>query len=365
MAESADPLFSRIASDPIGQWLVEALRLVCLAGIESFSAATAITFMTKARGEAPPASAARARLRLLAEHGYLKQTGKDRYHIQPLFACEGGVAYRRAMGSGEPIWLARGDTRAAKAFSGAEKAAQRGDYEEARRLLAKVARGGGARRTAAYHRLAMVELAAGRRESAELFFTEAFKSGAASEALFTDYAMARAALGDRAGAVATLREGAGLLRRSGTIHERLDELYRAGGDRYRAVYHRFQTILSDADLIPPQAALADELADEGALETASMLYRKAARGARRNAYPLYRLAYLYANRLHDRAAAVEMFGRILRIQPDDAVAHENRARLERGESPLPETIVARHRGRRYVWRSERPGQIETFTEPLA
>jgi len=365
MAESADPLFSRIANDPIGRWLVEALRLVCLAGIESFSAATAIAFMTKARGEAPPASAARARLRLLAEHGFLKQTGKDRYQILPLFACEGGVAYRRATGPGELIWLARGDTRAAKAFSGAARAAERGDFQEARRLLTRVARGGGAARAAAYHRLALVELAAGRRESAEFFFTEAFKSGAASEALFTGYAMARAAQGDRAGAIATLREGARLLRRSGAIHERLDELYRAGGDRYRAMYHRFQAILSDAELIPPHAALADELVSEGSLEKASLLYRRAARGARRNAYPLYRLAYLYANRLHDRARALEMFGRILRIQPDDAVAQENRARLERGGVPLPETVVARHRGRRYVWRGERPGQIETSTEPLA
>ena len=110
--------------------------------------------------------------------------------------------------------------------------------------------------------------------------------------------------------------------------------------------------------LPVKAAMADRLAGQGNCRTALVLYKRAVRNARRNCYPLYRMAYIHANVFGEADRAMALFRRILKIQPDDKRAQICIEKLEQGITPLHEVIECRFSRRSLVWRPERSGVIE-------
>ncbi len=359
-----DQLIGDLLKEPVGRRLLKALKLQYLAGISTFKPETTLRVIEKIYNHPVSGSQVRSRLRRLADSGFLKQLDGKRYELRQLFLGGDVPFYRRRSSTykrhmDEMIWLSVEAEDADPIFEMAEAAVKKGDFKQARALLKKlVDTGDRIVRGQIYHNLATMETAASRPDQARFYYREAFKQGARGEFLYADFARFKARFGGLDGAIALLNEGVLMHGKSAAIHDLLAGYYLQKGDRWKSEFHRFRAVVLESDFVPVKAGIADQLAQNGDLKGAARLYKEAARSARRHCYPLYRLAYIYANRLGEAGMALSVFDKIKRIQPGDKLAARNIELIEKGKLPLPEMVECVFRKRKLVWKPARPGVVE-------
>ncbi len=364
-----DPVIGELLEDSVGADLFRALKLQYLAGVAMFRPEVTAHMIQKITGAQVPVSKIRARLRKLADGGYIIARKDGRFHLFHLFIGKNGAYYRRRSTLGgwrsdEMIWLADGSLNIGDPSSRHISFDVPDDVSQARVFFKRIAESEDRIvRGEAYHRLALLEAGSGRSEQAQFYYNQAFAHGSNNEFLYCDYAEFKAENGEVAGALKLLREGLITYSGSPAIHELLGRLYETMGDSWRGEFHRFRTMALESMFIPLAAAVADRVADEGELETALALYKKAARSARRNCYPLYRAAYLYVNRLGKPAAAIPIFEKILKIQPCDNLAAKQLAKVEVSKTPLEERVELYSRTHKFILNPARPFTVQI--KPLA
>lgn len=359
-----DLAISDLLKEPVGRQLLKALKLQSLAGVSTFTPGATIRVIEKVYGHPITVSGVRSRLRRLADGGYLQLMAGDRYKILPFFSGKDIPYYRRRSTAyhrdmDEMMWLSIGAADTDSIFEMSGAAIKKGDLKSARAMLGemididdRIIKG------RAYHQLAIVETEARRYEKARFYYGQALYKGAGDEFVYADFARFKEETGDLDGAIKLLRRGARNQKNSAAIHDLLALCYSRKGDKYRSEFHRLQTLVCESDFVPVRAGVADQLAQEGCIEAALRLYRQAARGAKRNCYPLYRIGYIYANRLEDNKQARATFEKIKKIQPDDDTASRNIDLLIKNRTPLTERVVCIVRKRKLTWSPDRPGEVE-------
>jgi len=364
-----DPVVGELLDDSAGADLLRALKLQYLAGVVTFRPEVTAHMIHKITGAQVSIPKVRARLRKLADGGYIIAQRDGRFHLFHLFIGKSGAYYRRRSTPGkwrsdEMIWLAdwslyNRDSSSEHMFFDVPD-----NVRQARVFLKKIA-GADDRimRGEAYHRLALLEAGCRRSEQAQFYYNQAFMHGPNNEFLYCDYAEFKAENGEVAEALRLLKEGLITYSGSPAIHELLGRLYEIMGDPWRGEFHRFRTMALESMFIPLTAAVADMVADDGELETALVLYKKAARSARRNCYPLYRTAYLYTNRLGKPESAIPVFEKILKIQPCDNLAAKQLAKVEASKTPLEENVELHARAHKFIFNPDRPFTVQI--KPLA
>ncbi|HEB71426.1 MAG TPA: tetratricopeptide repeat protein [Nitrospirae bacterium] len=359
-----DSTISDLLKEQLGRYLLKALKLQSLAGISTFTPLATSRVIEKVYGYPVIVSSARSRLRRLADGGYLKQMDEDRYRILQLFHSKDIPYYRRRStayhrDADEMMWLSINAADTGSIFEMIGAAIEKGDLKSARTMLEKmIDTGDRITKGKTYHQLAKIEADARKYEKARFYYSQALIKGAGDEFVYADFARFKVKTGDMDGAIKLLKKGAGHHRSSPAIHDLLAIYYSRKKDRYRSEFHRLQALVSESDFVPVKAGVADLLAREDNIEAALKLYRRTARSARRNCYPLYRIGYIYANRLEDKNRARAIFEKIKKIQPDDDTASLNVDLLLKDRLPLPEKVVCAFRKRRLTWNPDRPGEVE-------
>jgi len=359
-----DLAISDLLKEPLGRHLLKALKLQSLAGISTFTPLATSRVIEKVYGHPVAVSSARSRLRRLADAGYLKQIDGDRYRILQYFNSKDIPYYRRRSTAyhrdvDEMMWLSIDASDADSIFEMSGAAILKGDFKSARAMLEKmIDTGDRTIKTRTYHQLAIIETDAKNYEKARFYYGQALVKGAGNEFVYTDFARFKAKTGDLEGAIELLKKGACHQVNSPAIHDLLALYYLKKRDKYKSEFHRLQALVSESDLVPVKAGLADLLARDGNIKAALGLYRQTARSARRNCYPLYRIGYIYANRLEDKKRARVIFEKIKKIQPDDGAASRNIELLLQNRLPLPEKVVCTFKKRRLTWNPDRPGEVE-------
>lgn len=359
-----DSPISELLQETLGQHLLKALKLQNLAGISTFTPAATSRVIEKVYRHPVSVSSVRSRLRRLADGGYLQLITGDRYRVLQFFSSNEVPYYRRRStayqrDTDEMMWLSVHAADADSLFEMSGAAIKKGDFKSARAMLKKmidsderVIKG------KAYHQLAVIETNARKYDKASFYYEQALIKGEGDQFVYADFARLKAKLGDLNGAIKLLNKGARKHKNSAAIHDLLALYYSQKGDKYRSEFHRLQTLISESDFVPVKAGLADQLAKEGNIEAALTLYKQAARGSRRNCYPLYKIGYIHANHLKDNKRARATFEKIIKIQPDDETASKNINLLMKNKTPIAEKVVCIFRKRKLTWNPDKPGEVE-------
>jgi hypothetical protein len=277
-----DPVIAELLTEPVGASLLKALKLQYLAGIATFIPQTTSQIIERIYHQPVAPSTVRARLRRLADNGYLTRTDGGRFRLQRLFLGSDMPFYQRRTSTyrhhlDAMIWLSLEADDAGPVFEIAAAALRDGDLERARALLVKlVDTDDRITRGQVHHSLAVIEAAAGRPAKARFYFREAFHHGARAEFLYVDYARFKVDRRDLRGAIDLLKEGLQTYSDSSAIHDLLSECYDETGDMWRSEYHRFRATALDADFVPVKAGVADQLRQEGLYHGAITLYKEIA-----------------------------------------------------------------------------------------